>query len=172
MTTLQNFLISQGYLANGSAVGVFGKLTQAAVQQFQKDQGIVTSGTPASTGYGAVGARTRERIVALSAAATQSSSTATGAGTNANTSSTLSITRTLASGMSGSDVTALQNFLIARGYLASGNASGFFGRLTEAAVQKFQKAYGIVSSGTPASTGYGVVGRMTRAKIADLSSQG
>lgn len=38
--------------------GYFGQLTQAAVKRFQTAQGIVSQGTPATTGYGRVGPRT------------------------------------------------------------------------------------------------------------------
>lgn len=52
-----------------------------------------------------------------------------------------------------------------------GNETTFFGAMTEAAVQKFQAKYGIVSSGTPATTGYGAVGPKTRAKLNALYGQ-
>lgn len=41
--------------------------------------------------------------------------------------------------------------------------SNSFGTQTEAAVQKWQAAHGVVSGGTPATTGYGKVGSATRA---------
>ena len=75
------------------------------------------------------------------------------------------ITAALAPGSRGAQVTALQQFLIDHGYLASGNATSFYGPLTTAAVQAFQRAHGIVSSGSPAKTGYGAVGPKTRAAI-------
>lgn len=73
--------------------------------------------------------------------------------------------RNLSFGSRGSDVTGLQTFLITQGDLAAGNSTGYFGRMTEAAVQKFQVKHGIASSGAAATTGYGVVGPRTRAKI-------
>ena len=76
--------------------------------------------------------------------------------------------RSLSLGDQGSDVTALQQFLVSQGYLHA-VPTGYFGPLTEAAVQAFQTAQGIVSSGTPQTTGYGQVGRKTAAKIASLS---
>ncbi len=74
--------------------------------------------------------------------------------------------RNLSFGSRGQDVVELQNFLIAQGDLAAGNNTGYFGKLTEAAVKSFQKRNDIVSSGTPKTTGYGAVGPKTRAKIA------
>ncbi|MBI4093634.1 peptidoglycan-binding protein [Candidatus Kaiserbacteria bacterium] len=77
----------------------------------------------------------------------------------------LSLGRTLRAGMEGQDVKKLQDFLIGAGELAKGNATGYFGPLTEAAVQKWQTAASIVSSGKPASTGFGIVGPKTRKAI-------
>jgi spore germination protein YaaH len=70
-------------------------------------------------------------------------------------------TRTLVSGMSGSDVVVLQNQLIAKGYLAAGNNTGKFGPMTLAAVKKFQCASAVTCSGSS----YGVVGPATQAVL-------
>jgi len=75
------------------------------------------------------------------------------------------LARTLARGARGADVTALQTFLITQGLLTSGSATGYFGPLTQTAVQRFQASQNVVSSGTPATTGYGQVGVKTRAAI-------
>lgn len=69
--------------------------------------------------------------------------------------------RSLSLGMSGSDVTALQTGLIAKGALAAGKATGYFGPLTLAAVQKFQCDSGIVCSGSS----YGLAGPRTQAAL-------
>jgi spore germination protein YaaH len=61
--------------------------------------------------------------------------------------------------MTGSDVTAVQKALIAKGYSTS--ATGYFGPLTLAAVKKFQCAQNIVCSGGS----YGVVGPKTQAAL-------
>lgn len=61
---LQQFLVSQKLLAPDSATGYFGTLTEAAVRKFQCDRGLVCAGTPATTGYGSVGAQTRANIAA------------------------------------------------------------------------------------------------------------
>jgi hypothetical protein len=53
-----------------------------------------------------------------------------------------------------------------------GTVSGYFGALTEKAVQRWQAKYNVVSSGSPATTGYGVVGPRTAAAIALLCSTG
>ncbi|MEK9179836.1 MAG: glycosyl hydrolase family 18 protein [Patescibacteria group bacterium] len=77
----------------------------------------------------------------------------------------LGATRSLSFGLSGSDVVALQNDLIDQGYLVKGYNTGYFGALTEAAVQKFQCDKNIVCSGGKAE-GYGVYGPKTRAALA------
>lgn len=75
--------------------------------------------------------------------------------------------RTLSFGDSGSDVAALQQYLIENGHLEAGNATGFFGMLTQSGLQKFQCEKGIICSGEPATTGWGVAGPQTRAAIRD-----
>lgn len=82
--------------------------------------------------------------------------------TAAQSSSCPRITQTLVRGSSGTQVIALQQYFIRLGYLDEDSASGYFGPLTEAAVQRFQRERNIVSSGTPATTGYGAVGPTTR----------
>lgn len=82
------------------------------------------------------------------------------------------ITRNLSFGSRGSDVTQLQQFLISQKLLAAGNNTGYFGRLTESAVKKFQCRENIVCSGSPSATGYGAVGPRTRAAIAVLCRAG
>lgn len=69
--------------------------------------------------------------------------------------------RTLSSGMSGSDVTALQNELSNKGYLTAA-PSGYFGAATLVAVKKFQCDQKIVCSGAS----FGVAGPMTQTALA------
>ena len=75
------------------------------------------------------------------------------------------VTRYLAPRSSGTSVSCLQGLLIAKGYLTIASPTGYFGSVTEAALQAFQASQGVVSSGNPASTGYGAVGSRTRALI-------
>lgn len=70
--------------------------------------------------------------------------------------STFSFTRGLALGSRGDDVTELQNRLIAEGFL-SVEATGYFGKLTKAAVIKFQEKNGLEQVGN--------VGPKTRTKL-------
>ena len=73
-------------------------------------------------------------------------------------------------GISGGEVTSLQSCLKNEG-LFLGTPTGYFGRFTEISVKSFQARYGIVSSGTPFSTGYGLVGGRTRAKLNSVCSR-
>lgn len=81
--------------------------------------------------------------------------------------------RTLQLGASGADVSALQQFLASDpAVYPEGNVSGYFGSLTQAAVQRWQAKNGIVSSGSPSTTGYGLVGPRTAAAMASQCSGG
>ena len=64
-------------------------------------------------------------------------------------------------------ITSLQNFLIAEGYLEAGNNTGNFGALTEAAVGDWQIAHNVLpeSADGDSDAGWGVVGPLTRAAI-------
>ncbi len=55
----QTRLATLGYLQPESTTGFFGALTEAAVKTFQKEHGVVSSGTAQSTGFGLIGAKTR-----------------------------------------------------------------------------------------------------------------
>ena len=81
--------------------------------------------------------------------------------------------RSLRRGVSGPDVTRLQQFLARDPSIyPEAIVSGYYGALTEAAVQRWQVKYNIVSSGSPSTTGYGVVGPRTAAAIALLCTTG
>ena len=80
--------------------------------------------------------------------------------------SAASISRTLDLGSSGADVSSLQVYLATDSNLyPSGLVTGYYGQLTKAAVERYQTREGIVTSGTPATTGYGRVGPTTRASL-------
>ncbi len=79
------------------------------------------------------------------------------------------LTSTLDFGSSGSNVTNLQVYLKDNAsFYPEGLVTGYFGSLTRSAVQRFQAFYGIVSSGSPSTTGYGRVGPTTLAKLNSL----
>ena len=83
----------------------------------------------------------------------------------AQTASCPSLTKNLSYASRGAEVIKLQQFLISQKLLPAGSATGFFGKGTQSAVQSYQRAHNIVSSGIPTTTGYGAVGKKTRAAI-------
>ncbi|MDP3955797.1 MAG: peptidoglycan-binding protein [bacterium] len=84
------------------------------------------------------------------------------------------ITSQLDLGDRGTEVTELQTYLSTDANIyPSKLVTGYFGQLTKAGVERFQTAQGIVSNGTPATTGYGRVGPKTQAAInAKLAGSG
>ncbi|KKW43542.1 MAG: hypothetical protein UY93_C0002G0138 [Parcubacteria group bacterium GW2011_GWA1_56_13] len=146
VTELQKVLIAAGFdipaiTKGGIAYGYFGGQTLAAVIAYQKANGVT------STGY--VGTLTR---AVLNKGATPSTGTAatSAAGTKP------MFTKALTVGVRDADVTALQQYLTDNGFY-SGPVTGYFGTLTKAAVQIYQKEKGIAQTG--------VVGPLTRAEL-------
>jgi|GEM_PF-4829326 len=150
---LQAFLVFDGLLAEDSVTGFFGELTQKAVQTWQTREGVVSSGDPVTTGFGVVGPKTRTALFGTPAQAGLPEVL----GVTATT-----FSRNLSYGMQGEDVRQLQLFLIDEAVLPTGNATGYFGPLTQKAVGAWQVQEGI---GTPTTVGYGGVGPVTRAAI-------
>lgn len=82
-------------------------------------------------------------------------------------------TTPLSPGDSGAEVRRLQELLYAWGYYPEGLITSYYGSLTQKAVERFQAAKEIVSSGSPWTTGYGRVGPATlRALNAELVVHG
>lgn len=72
-------------------------------------------------------------------------------------------------GSSGPNVVELQTYLATNATIyPSGQVTGYFDVFTQSATERFQTAEGIVSEGTPATTGYGRVGPQTVARINTL----
>lgn len=63
------------------------------------------------------------------------------------------------------EVTKLQEFLTKTGDFTFGRTTGYFGPATERAVKRWQASNGVVSSGSPETTGYGVAGPQTRREM-------
>lgn len=76
------------------------------------------------------------------------------------------ITTQLDVGDTGSEVSELQTFLASDSSIyPEALVTGYFGTLTQRAVERYQCAKGIVCSGTPTTTGYGRVGPTTSTRI-------
>ena len=121
--TLQNKLISLGYLS-GSADGKFGSSTRRAVKAFQQANGLSPDGI--------VGAATQAKL----------GDGTTDSGAVSNTVPYV----TLYKGATGEAVKAMQNRLIALGYL-SGAADGDAGSKTVSAIRSFQSSNGLGADG-------------------------
>ena len=121
--TLQSKLISLGYLT-GSADGRFGSATRRAVKAFQQANGLSPDGI--------VGAATQAKL-------------GDGTASSGTVSNTVPYV-TLYKGATGEAVKAMQNRLIALGYL-TGKADGKFGNQTSLALIAFQRANGLKADG-------------------------
>ncbi len=85
-------------------------------------------------------------------------------------------TKVLKVGSAGSDIKRLQQLLnsdpdtaVAKSGVGSpGKETATFGSLTKEAVKKFQCKYSVVCSGDESTTGYGLLGPKTRAKVAEV----
>ncbi|NOY35922.1 MAG: peptidoglycan-binding protein [bacterium] len=175
---LQELLASDSSIyPEGITTGYFGRLTEKAVQRFQEKYGIVSSGTPDTTGYGLVGPKTMAKLNeifgGMTASATPAKTAAELQQPNPAKIATGIFITPLFKGMSHPNVKRLQRLLNSKpdtrlassGVGAPGNETNYFGSLTEKAVQKFQEKYGIAGPGNP---GYGYVGPMTREKLNEI----
>jgi peptidoglycan hydrolase-like protein with peptidoglycan-binding domain len=75
-------------------------------------------------------------------------------------------------GKRGIEVMKLQEFLAQdKSIYPEGLVTGYFGLITQKAVQRFQCKYNIICYGSPKTTGFGVVGPKTRSKLNELISR-
>lgn len=151
--TLQQCLNNKGIIvaANGSGspsneTTFFGLLTQQAVQRFQANQNIVSSGSPQTTGYGFVGPKTRAALNTFCEGIVPAGPP---------------FTKTLFLGMRDPEITLLQQFLARNPLIYPERiVTGYFGLLTQKALKNFQRKYGIPENG--------VVDQITRDKLNQL----
>ncbi len=127
VTALQQRLTATGYY-NGPVTGFYGQLTQAAVRRFQQAKGLPVDGI--------AGSRTLSVL----------NNTSVGGNSNTNGSSSLPSTILLKRGSRGTTVTQLQKTLTEKGFY-NGPVTGYYGRLTEAAVRRLQQARGLPVDG-------------------------
>ena len=147
--------IGSGTVANGSAaIGSSGSTgTSAAV-------GTATGDTTVSPSD--VAARAKKLLAQVTSLQSQLG----GSSSYTDDGSCPDFTRVLKVGSTGTDVAKMQAFLARdTSIYPEATLSGYFGALTQAAVQRFQAQSGVVASGTPDTTGYGMVGPKTAAAI-------
>ena len=122
--------------SNGTLSGSYGSASCSVVSSTNSDQ-TTTTGTINSL------LAQINTLQASIAALQNGGSTQTTQATYVSSGGTCPIlTRFLSRGSRGADVVLLQQYLIAQGDLAAGNDTGYFGPLTEAAVQQWQAAHG------------------------------
>ncbi|TSC67972.1 MAG: Pry3p [Parcubacteria group bacterium Gr01-1014_72] len=169
---LQSILATDAALyPEGLVTGYFGSATQRAIERFQIKYQIVSSGTPQTTGYGALGPKTRAKLAEVFGGAGGGPPAAEAPKPSA------ALTRHLSRGIRSGEVLLVQQILnrdpdtrIAEsGPGSSGNETIFFGPATQSAVERFQVKYGIAEAGDP---GYGRVGPKTRVKLTELLGSG
>lgn len=166
--SLQTVLSLQGYKI--PIDGLFSNLTEAYIKRYQCDRNIICTGDPYTTGYGKVGPTTRKE---LNADIQKFKQTSINSPVNTSTQTKIVFTNTLYLGVANNQVSLLQNLLAKDpNVYPEGKVSGYFGTLTRKAVQRFQTKYGIVSSGSEYTTGYGLVGAKTREKLNILLNGG
>ncbi len=150
--TLQGGLKQLGFYTHPEITGYFGAITEKAVQQFQAVHAIVHSGTPASTGFGVVGPKTRNVFNTLMGGSPSAVIV------DAPAASALPLlTKDLWPTVRDPEVATLQLFLKKTGFYTHPEITGYYGEITKAAVVAFQRAFGI--------PGLGGIGPETRARI-------
>ncbi len=163
---MQESLTKLGY-APGAADGKFGRGTEAAVKQFQRNNGLTTDGL----------AGTKTLTLLYSQAGQGSAPTpapdpatqepvATPAPTE--NSSNVTLSRTLRKGNTGDDVKLLQEKLQALNYY-TGGINGVYDDLTIAAVKAFQSNNGLTSDGLAGTKTYAVL-QSGSARAADAAA--
>lgn len=151
------------YLDTGVASGTYAY----AVAAYDSSNNLSGQSSPASITFAslpaAIPANTAATSSAASAVPANALATASSSATSAGTVGTITISLRL--GAKNAQVKILQTFLMQKGYLREGSLTGFFGKMTEQAVKKFQCDKGIVCRGNPHTTGWGSVGVKTRAAL-------
>lgn len=136
VTKLQKLILATGAALKGGADGSFGRVTEAALREFQNANGLAVTGTS-----------TDETIVALSAAAPVSSDTSASTVPAVAVPEEFSKLVGLRPGALGDSVAALQRRLLDLGITVRGGADGIFGPATDNAVKAFQTARGLEATG-------------------------
>ncbi len=152
----------------GLITGLFGPATERAVKKFQAKYKLPQ--------VGIVGPKTRQILeivananssatVEISSQSSSSQSQSVGNFSSSSVSVGL-LNKRLQKGMTDEQVSTLQGWLAQNKEIyPEALVSGYFGTLTEKAVQRFQEKYGIAKSG---EEGYGIVGPKTRTKILEV----
>ena len=150
---MQNRLIALGYMEKGTADGNYGVNTAEAVYNFQKRNALVRDGI--------AGAETLARLYSSSAVSPTPTPAPTTPAPDATI--TLATSKTLRKGDANDSVKAMQNRLIALGYL-TGSADGHFGIQTYKALVAFQRSNSLQADG--------IAGKQTLSVLSSVNAQG
>ena len=161
---LQQNLTALG-LYSGTISGHYGSITEAAVMNFQRKNGLSADGVAGSKTLAAItGKLSGSSSSGSNNTNSGSSSSSSSSGSSSSSSTTLNTSVMLQQGSSGDEVLKLQNMLTTLGFY-TGNKTGNFGALTADAVTAYQKSKGLTADG--------IAGKRTLAAInADYSGNG
>lgn len=170
---LQEFLISLGFLPKiHTPTDFFGPVTEKAILEFQKVNGLPETGIVDEATRNALLLKPllHPSLVALLPTSTTPTATTTIPIIPPALPPQEPTLRTLKRGSEGDDVKYIQEKLQKLGFFSKNiKPNGYFGPATEHALQAFQREYQIVLSGTPLTTGFGLFGPKTKAKLKEIT---
>ena len=166
---LQQNLTKLG-LYTGTISGHYGSITEAAVMNFQRKNGLSADGVAGAKTLSSISGKLSGNSSSgnsSSSGSSNSNSSSSGSSSSNNSSDSSTLLNTsvmLQQGSSSSEVLKLQNMLASLGFY-TGNKTGNFGALTADAVMAYQKSKGLTADG--------IAGKKTLAAInADYSGKG
>ena len=166
---LQQNLTKLG-LYTGTISGHYGSITEAAVMNFQRKNGLSADGVAGAKTLSSISGKLSGNSSSgnsSSSGSSNSNSNSSGSSSSNNGSDSSTLLNTsvmLQQGSSSSEVLKLQNMLASLGFY-TGNKTGNFGALTADAVMAYQKSKGLTADG--------IAGKKTLAAInADYSGKG
>ena len=166
---LQQNLTKLG-LYTGTISGHYGSITEAAVMNFQRKNGLSADGVAGAKTLSSISGKLSGNSSSgnsSSSGSSNSNSNSSGSSSSNNSSDSSTLLNTsvmLQQGSSSSEVLKLQNMLASLGFY-TGNKTGNFGALTADAVMAYQKSKGLTADG--------IAGKKTLAAInADYSGKG
>jgi len=164
------------YYFNNAATGTYGKITEKAVNDFQKQNGLVPTGIadPATldllyTGKDLVISPNAPTATPKVTPTPKPTAKPTATAKPSNTISSLNIT--LKQGQTSNDILLMQKELVELGYFKN-NTTGYYGSITTAAVKSFQSKNGLTADGVagPATLKLLFSGKALSASAASTSS--
>ena len=160
---LQQNLTKLG-LYTGTISGHYGSITEAAVMNFQRKNGLSADGVAGAKTLSSISGKLSGNSSSGSSNSNSNSSGSSSSNNSSDSSTLLNTSVMLQQGSSSSEVLKLQNMLASLGFY-TGNKTGNFGALTADAVMAYQKSKGLTADG--------IAGKKTLAAInADYSGKG